>query len=163
MPDLRKDPIVDRWVIISTERGKRPKDYPSVKPKSSPGFCPFCYGNEGKTPPEVFCLRPKNSLPNTPGWKLRVVPNKFPALKIEGDLDRVGEGLFDKMSGVGAHEVIVESPDHEKPLELIPESGIKDCLHAYQQRVLDLKKDTRFRYILIFSPGTYRSISPSRS
>ena len=150
MPDLRKDPIVDRWVIISTERGKRPKDYASVSQKSSPGFCPFCIGNEKKPPPEVYCLRPKNTSPDSPGWKLRVVPNKFPALKIEGELDRVGEGLFDKMSGVGAHEVIIESPDHDKPLELLPVSDIEDCLHAYQNRVLDLKKDKRFRYILIF-------------
>lgn len=150
MPDLRKDPIVDRWVIISTERGKRPRDYPSVSQKSPRGFCPFCPGNEDKTPPEVYCLRPEKTSPNTPGWKLRVVPNKFPALKIEGDLDRVGEGLFDRMSGVGAHEVIIESPAHEIPLELIPESGVKDCLYAFQQRMLDLKKDTRFRYILIF-------------
>lgn len=150
MPDLRKDPIVDRWVIISTERGKRPQDYSGVAPKNSGGFCPFCYGNEAKTPPEVYCLRPKDTSPDSPGWRVRVVPNKFPALKIEGDLDRVGEGLFDKMNGVGAHEVIIESPDHEKPLELLPVSGIEDCLRAYQQRMLDLKKDTRFRYILIF-------------
>lgn len=150
MPDLRKDPIVDRWVIISTERGKRPKDYPSVTLSNHRGFCPFCYGNEDKTPPEVYCLRPGKLPANSPNWKLRVVPNKFPALTIEGKLDRVGEGLFDKMNGVGAHEVIIESPDHDKPLEMIPESGIKDCLYAYQQRVLDLKKDERFRYILIF-------------
>lgn len=150
MPDLRKDPIVDRWVIISTERGKRPKDYPSVTLNSHRGFCPFCYGNEDKTPPEVYCLRPKGYPANSPNWKLRVVPNKFPALKIEGKLDRVGEGIFDKMSGIGAHEVIIESPEHETPLEMIPESGVKDCLYAYQQRMLDLKKDTRFRFILIF-------------
>ena len=150
MPDLRKDPIVDRWVIISTERGKRLQDYSGVAPKNSGGFCPFCYGNEAKTPPEVYCLRPKDTSPDSPGWRVRVVPNKFPALKIEGDLDRVGEGLFDKMNGIGAHEVIIESPDHEKPLELLPVSGIEDCLRAYKQRMLDLKKDTRFRYILIF-------------
>ena len=150
MPDLRKDPIVNRWVIISTERGKRPKDYPSVTSNSPSGFCPFCPGNETKTPPEVYSLRADNTSPDSPGWSLRVVPNKFPALQIEGDLDRVGEGLFDKMSGVGAHEVIIEGPDHEQPLEMMSEKSINDCLHAYQHRVQDLKKDSRFRYILIF-------------
>ena len=113
MPELRKDPITGRWVIISTDRGKRPSDFvrESVQIKGV-GLCPFCPGNEGKTPPEVLAYGRNGSGKDTPGWSLRVVPNKFPALGIEGGLDREGEGLFDRMNGVGAHEVIIETPDH---------------------------------------------------
>jgi UDPglucose--hexose-1-phosphate uridylyltransferase len=79
-----------------------------------------------------------------------VVPNKFPALGIEGDLDRQGDGLFDRMNGVGAHEVIVETPDHKSTLATLPVRAIEDVLWAYRDRVLDLKNDKRFRYALIF-------------
>ncbi|MGH9864035.1 MAG: galactose-1-phosphate uridylyltransferase, partial [Candidatus Acidiferrales bacterium] len=81
---------------------------------------------------------------------VRVVPNKFPALGIEGDLDREGEGLFDKMNGVGAHEVIVETPDHAATLASLPARAVEDVLWAYRDRMLDLKNDKRFRYVLIF-------------
>ena len=79
-----------------------------------------------------------------------MVPNKFPALRIEGELNRVGEGMFDRMSGIGAHEVIIEHPDHRLTLEQCSEQNIADALWAFQQRVLDLQKDRRFRYIMIF-------------
>jgi UDPglucose--hexose-1-phosphate uridylyltransferase len=138
-------------VIISTDRAKRPTDFlrESVHIKGN-GFCPFCYGNEEKTPPEILVYGRNGSGPNTPGWRVRVVPNKFPALGIEGDLDRTGEGLFDKMNGIGAHEVIIETPDHRATLATLPEKAIEDVLWAYRDRMLDLKNDKRFRYILIF-------------
>ena len=116
MPELRKDPVVGRWVIISTERSRRPTNFQPVHLERSSGFCPFCPGNEDKTPPEVLAYRQNGSGPNSPGWDVRVVPNKFPALQIEGTLDRRGEGLYDKMNGVGAHEVVIESPRHEEDL-----------------------------------------------
>jgi len=151
LPDLRKDPITGRWVIISTDRAKRPTDFvrESVQILGK-GFCPFCYGNEEKTPPEVLVYGRNGSAANTPGWRIRVVPNKFPALGIEGDLDREGQGLFDRMNGIGAHEVIVETPDHQSTLAMLPEKAIEEVLHAYRDRMLDLKNDKRFRYILIF-------------
>ncbi len=151
MPELRKDPITGRWVIISTERGKRPNDFlrESVIAKE-PKNCPFCAGNESKTPPEVLVYGRNGGGANTSGWKLRVVPNKFPALGIEGDLDREGEGLFDKMNGIGAHEVVIESPDHGATLATLPERAVEDVLWGYRDRMLDLKNDKRFRYILIF-------------
>jgi UDPglucose--hexose-1-phosphate uridylyltransferase len=86
MPELRKDPIIGRWVIISTARGKRPTDFGETLRKSNGGFCPFCYGNEKVTPPEILAFRKNDSAPNGEGWSLRVVANKFPALQIEGDL-----------------------------------------------------------------------------
>ena len=151
MPELRKDPITGRWVIISTDRAKRPMDFvrESVTIKGT-GICPFCPGNEGKTPPEILAYGRNGGGKDTPGWSLRVVPNKFPALGIEGGLDREGEGLFDRMNGVGAHEVIVETPDHQLTLATMPEKAVEEALWAYRDRMLDLKNDRRFRYILLF-------------
>ncbi len=151
MPELRKDPITGRWVIISTDRAKRPNDFlrETVAPDSG-GFCPFCPGNEGKTPPEILAYRSNGSGPNSAGWTVRVVPNKFPALGIEGQLNREGEGLFDKMNGIGAHEVIIETPDHAQTLSDLPAKRIEDVLWAFRDRMLDLQRDRRFRYVLIF-------------
>ena len=150
MPELRKDPIIGRWVIISTERGKRPTDFASVPPAKRSNFCPFCYGNETKTPPEVYALREPGTDKDTPGWSVRVVPNKFPALQIEGELNRQGEGIYDKMNGIGAHEVIIETPDHNKTISDLDEDYIADVLSTYRERILDLKKDRRFKYIVVF-------------
>lgn len=150
MPELRKDPITDRWVIISSERGKRPSDW-TLEPKSrAGGFCPFCPGNEDKTPPEVRAVRPGTDQKNVPGWKIRVVPNKFPALQIEGELNRRGEGLYDLMNGIGAHEVIIETPNHLAELSDLDVDHIYETLLIYRERILDLKNDSRFKYILIF-------------
>ncbi len=151
MPELRKDPITGRWVIISTDRANRPMDFvrESVKIKGSP-HCPFCPGNEGKTPSEVLAYGRNGSGKDTPGWSLRVVPNKFPALGIEGGLDREGQGLFDRMNGVGAHEVIIETPDHNLTLATISEKGAEEIFWAYRDRMLDLKNDRRFRYMLVY-------------
>ena len=124
MPELRKDVITGRWVIISSERGKRPNDFKDQRDKKRTGFCPFCAGNERTTPREVLAYRGDGaSIPDGPGWRLRVVPNKFPALQIEGDLNKAGDGIFDKMNGIGAHEVIIESPDHNATLADAPEKG----------------------------------------
>jgi UDPglucose--hexose-1-phosphate uridylyltransferase len=114
------------------------------------GVCPFCSGNEGKTPSEVLAYGRNGSGKDTPGWSLRVVPNKFPALGIEGMLDREGHGLFDRMNGIGAHEVIIESPDHMSTLANLPQRSVEEFLWACRDRILDLKNDRRFRYILLF-------------
>jgi UDPglucose--hexose-1-phosphate uridylyltransferase len=80
--ELRKDPVTGRWVIISTRRRKRPNDFRIERPTSLGGeYCPFCPGREEMTPPEVFAFRHNGAAPNGPGWDLRVVPNKFPALR----------------------------------------------------------------------------------
>lgn len=151
MPELRKDPITDRWVIISTDRARRPTDFvrESVPTAPSGRFCPFCPGHESKTPPEVLAYR-NGSGANQPGWSLRVFPNKFPVLGIEGELDREGEGMFDKMQGIGAHEVIVESPVHALSMTELSENAIEQVLSAFRDRVCDLKNDKRLRYVLLF-------------
>ena len=150
MPELRKDPIVGRWVIISTERGKRPSEFEFTQPTAKVGFCPFCPGNEAKTPNEVLAYRKNGGVPNSAGWHVRVVPNKYPALKVEGELNREGDGVYDKMNGVGAHEVIIESPVHTDTLARLSHAQIEEVLWAYRDRIIDLKKDQRLRYILIF-------------
>jgi UDPglucose--hexose-1-phosphate uridylyltransferase len=150
MSELRKDPIVGRWVIISTERGKRPSDWASESKMKGGGYCPFCPGNEDKTPPEISAIRSSTGQRDVPGWNIRVVPNKFPALRIENDLCRRAEGNYDIMNGVGAHEVVIETPNHALDLADLSESHIRDVLLTFRDRVRDLKKDARFQYILIF-------------
>ena len=147
---MRKDPVTGRWVIISTDRAKRPSDFSRERANIKGGdFCPFCPGNETKTPPEILAYRHSENGRGSP-WNLRVIPNKFPALGIEGDLDRQADGMFDKMNGVGAHEVVIETPDHMETLASMPAKRVEDVLWAFRDRILDLKKDRRFKYILVF-------------
>jgi UDPglucose--hexose-1-phosphate uridylyltransferase len=150
MPELRKDPIIGRWVIISTERGRRPSSYQTVAPATEAVRCPFCPGNEDATPPEIMAYRDPHSEPNAPGWRLRVTPNKFPALKVEGSLDPEPAGMYDRMNGVGAHEVIIETPHHARHLYDMSVEEVRDILWAYRERMADLERDLRFKYILIF-------------
>jgi UDPglucose--hexose-1-phosphate uridylyltransferase len=155
VPELRKDPIVGSWVIVSTDRVRRPTDFFRQQVTVKGGFCPFCYGNESKTPSEILAYRPpREGGPQAPrdssGWTVRVVPNKFPALGIEGSLNRQAEGMFDKVSGIGAHEVIIMSPEHSASLASLPAKRVEDVLWAFRDRIIDLKKDRRFKYILLF-------------
>ena len=152
VPELRKDPVTGRWVIISTDRSKRPGDFSRESATLKGGsFCPFCPGNESTTPPEILAYRPgENVRRDAAGWNLRIVPNKFPALGIEGDLDRQADGMFDKMNGVGAHEVVIETPNHSETLATMPVKRVEDMLWAFRDRILDLKQDRRFKYILVF-------------
>ncbi len=150
MPELRKDPVVGRWVIISTERGKRPTSFTSVSKRVAPSLCPFCPGHESHTPPEILAYRDPDTEPNQPGWSLRVFPNKYPALRVEGELDRAPKGLYDKMNGIGAHEVIVETSDHARDLVDMTDEEVRDIFWAYRERMIDLERDIRFKYILVF-------------
>jgi len=152
MPELRKDPVLSRWIIIATERRQRPSDFLIEQPVTkSGGFCPLCAGHEQTTPTEVWaCRLGGNQTPNSPDWQVRVVPNKYPALRIEGSLDKRGEGIYDRMNGVGAHEVIVESPNHDDQFAYLPPDKIFYVLLAYRERILDLQKDPRFGYVMIF-------------
>jgi UDPglucose--hexose-1-phosphate uridylyltransferase len=151
VPEIRKDPITGRSVIIATGRQQRPDDFRRERVMAvGRDQCPFCPGREALTPPEVLAYRPGGGGANGPGWDVRVVPNKFPALRVEGTLDRRGEGLFDRMSGIGAHEVIIETPDHDRTLAGMPETDIERVLWAYRERILDLRQDRRLRHVLVF-------------
>jgi UDPglucose--hexose-1-phosphate uridylyltransferase len=137
-------------VIIAGDRPKRPSDFLREPVAPSPlSLCPFCPGQEQKTPPEVLAFRQCGE-PNQPGWTVRVVPSKFPVLQVEGDLDRQGDGMFDRMNGIGAHEVVIEAPDHNLTWAEMPERQLEDVLWAYRARILDLRKDIRLRYITVF-------------
>ena len=151
MPELRKDPVLGRWIIISKERQKRPTDFFIEEPKVLGGFCPLCPGNESSTPPEVLVYRNGPQVPgNSANWQVRVVPNKYPALIIEGQLDKEGEGLYDRMNGIGAHEVIVDTPGHTDLLWELPQDHIHLVFKAFRDRIRDLERDQRFRYVMIF-------------
>ncbi len=151
MPELRKDPIIDRWVIIATERGRRPSDFaPEISPQAS-GFSPFAPGNEDKTPPELFQIGRASDAPaDTTGWRVRVVPNKFPALSTDGELDSQAQGMFDLMNGVGAHEVIIEHTSAHWDIADATPQEMSEILAAYIARNEALKTDLRYRYILTF-------------
>jgi len=151
MPELRRDPIVGRWVIIATERARRPQDLGRLREAPSAALCPFEYGQEDKTPHEVYVSgRPPSAPPNSQGWKVRVVPNRYPALMIEGNLDREPVGIYDRMNGIGAHEVVIETPDHTRDMANLSDAEIAEILFAFKARVIDLKNDQRFRYVLLF-------------
>ncbi|MCK4993746.1 MAG: galactose-1-phosphate uridylyltransferase [Candidatus Omnitrophica bacterium] len=152
MQQLRRDPIIGRWIIVRYDDIKTPQDYYSeaVQKKQAGKNCPFCVGNEDITPPEIFVDRTPGSGPNEAGWNLRVIANKFPALRVEGDLEREGIDIYDQMNGIGAHEVIIETPVHEKDIPDLSLTEASKIILAYKQRCIDLKKDKRFKYILIF-------------
>jgi UDPglucose--hexose-1-phosphate uridylyltransferase len=150
MPELRKDPVVGRWVIISTERAKRPSDFVMEEQKAVEKPCPFCEGNEQQTPPEILAIREPNTKPNGPGWHVRVVPSIAPVLRIEGNLDRRGHGMYDIMNGIGAHEIVIETPGHISNLCDLTQEQIARMITAYCERIIDLQKDKRFKYVLLF-------------
>ncbi len=145
MPELRHDPILRQWVIIAEERGRRTHDFGNGhEPTPTPTFCPFCEGNETRLPNIIREVKSKRE-PNR--WQVRAVPNKFPALKIEGGLERKGRGIYDRMNGIGAHEVIIESPDHHQKMCDMHLDDLTQVFEVYRERLADLSKDTRFRYV----------------
>lgn len=150
MSELRRDPIIGRWNIVDTDEPSGPEVFDIDPHEPSGNKCPFCSGNESLTPPEIYVVRPQGSAANGPGWQLRVVSNKFPALKIEGELNRRGIGVFDLCNGVGAHEVIVETPDHHRQMADLTLEELNAVIRAFQLRSLDLRGDKRLKYALIF-------------
>jgi len=150
MSQMRKDVFTDRWAIVAETNILQALDLPFKKLTKEGSFCPFCENNEAATPPEVFAIRSPGSFPNRPGWLVRVVPNCNPRLKIEGELRPRADGFYDLMNGVGAHEIIAESPRHDRVLHELEVDEIADVIRAYEARILDLDKDKRMRYVLIF-------------
>lgn len=154
MPQLRQDPATKEWVIIATERMKRPHELRrSTERPAQAEFdagCPFCPGSESRTPPEILARREGGSS-NEPGWTVRVIPNKFAALKPDGSLERVLlDNFFHQMDGVGCHEVVIETPVHNRFLHTMSEAEVEEVLHAYRERYIALRSDHRLKLILIF-------------
>jgi len=150
MPEIRKDPIFERWVIVAPERSKRPQDYVVAKDEKKERECPFCEGNEGLTPPEIMAFRVEGSVKNSPGWWVRVVPNKYPALSAKEDVTEKNEGLYTFMGGAGTHEVIIESRFHRVGLDSLDRCQIGEVFRSWRERLLELRKDDRLKYIQIF-------------
>ncbi len=150
MPQFRKDPIADRWVIVNIENPKPASEFKVTHAPKSTKVCPFCPGNESMTPQEIISFPKKNSSKNSSHWQLRVIPNKFPALQIEETPTKSAIGMYDKMGGFGAHEVIIENPEHDREMSDLTHDDFVTVLRAYRDRCLDLRKDARFKYILIF-------------
>jgi UDPglucose--hexose-1-phosphate uridylyltransferase len=148
-PEFRRDPLHHTWVAFAPERQRRPQDFAPATLQDG-NIDPFAAGNERLTPPEVYAVRPDDSKPNDPGWRVRVVPNRYPAMRIEGPLGSRPEGLYDRMSGIGAHEVIIETPRGDVALEELSIGEIAEILTTYRERIMDLDKDHRFQLIYIF-------------
>ncbi len=151
MPELRREPVVGRWVVIKSEPALSPADF--EKEDHTPrkkATCPFCEGKEYLTPHEVQAVRSEESKPNTAGWKVRVVPNKFPALQSDGIYEKLGVGIYDTTTGIGAHEVVIETPDHDKQLADLSVEDLQKVIETYIARAKELSRDKRFKYICIF-------------
>jgi len=150
MPELRQDSITGNWVVIATDRAKRPENFTQADKEETATNtdCPFCYGNERVTPPEVMAYRAPYTKPDTPGWKVRIIPNKFPAFIPEGASKIDRNGVYVQMNATGAHEVIIDSPDHNKHLALLSNKEIVSIVTAFRDRYIELKKDKNIKYIL---------------
>ncbi len=148
MPELRLNLITKEWVIIATERAKRPEDFiTTVERKVLPPYvetCPFCSGNEAKTPDEVFRLEHDNQ------WLIRIVPNKFSALSRTGQRERINDGLKHNVSGVGVHDVLIETPMHNLTTAFLPTGQIENIIGAYRRRFMDIYNDPRIEHVIIF-------------
>jgi UDPglucose--hexose-1-phosphate uridylyltransferase len=151
MPQLRKDLTSRTWVVIASERGKRPHDFKVVPDqKKGEGNCPFCPGHEGETPPEVLALGRGEITPDIPGWKVRIVPNKFPALSQESVEPSFRDGPLVQRPGIGVHEVLVESPDHNSTFGTHSQEQMEQILGAMISRIKQLRADSRLEYVQLF-------------
>ena len=150
MSELRKDPVVDRWVIISDDPVRSPDVRPARPGTDMEALCPFCPGNEYLCPPEILANRPDYAGPTDSSWNLRVVPNRSPLLMVEEEYGRMGEGLYDKMTGVGANEVFIETSEHGTRQSRMSPNQIENLFWAYRDRIIDLRKDSRMRCVFIY-------------
>ncbi len=151
MPELRRDPVVGYWTIISTERGRRPVEYRTGEAQENEAVCSFCEGRESKTTREIFADRKPGTKPDMPGWDVRTILSKVPILSHTGsEVDRFGMGLYDLMDGVGQHEIIIESPKHKHDLDELSDEEVKKVVGVYVSRFKALEQDKRFDYTLLF-------------
>ncbi|MFO0754280.1 MAG: galactose-1-phosphate uridylyltransferase [Thermodesulfovibrionales bacterium] len=149
MSELRQDPTTYDWVIIAKERARRPEEFKNEKkPKEHlpdySKYCPFCPGNEERTP------RAEAVYGDHDQWKIRVIPNKFPALTPDGTMEREEHKLFRKTHGYGRHEVIVETPLHNELLPFMTNERIEELMKVYRDRYRALKGDPGIKVIIIF-------------
>jgi UDPglucose--hexose-1-phosphate uridylyltransferase len=154
-PEFRRDPVTGRWVIVAPERSLRPMSLVHAEPHHRANaervVCPFCPGQEYDTPNEVLAYRPAGTDRDGPDWRLRVVPNKFPATRpTRGDPGRTSGGLFERFAAAGRHEVVVECPEHLPNPAQLPDDQFRDVFRAYRDRLIDLADDHTLSYAAVF-------------
>jgi UDPglucose--hexose-1-phosphate uridylyltransferase len=150
MSEFRQDPVTGRWVIIASGRASRPWHIDIVRDRPRAEICPFCAGNESMTPPEIWAERVANTEANAPGWRVRVVSNKYPALANSDEWSSHKIGFYQAMNGLGVHELIIESPDHVTNMAALSVEQFAHVLCAYRARLRALRTDRRWRYLLIY-------------
>ena len=155
-PEFRRDPVTGRLVIVAPERADRPivLDHaaPHHRAANDRSVCPFCPGREDLTPAEVFADRDPGSPANGPGWRLRVVPNKFPAVKGSAGMNPTARpgGLFEASPAIGVHELLVECARHESDPTRLTDAEFAAVLLAYRDRITALAADPRLTYAAVF-------------
>lgn len=158
MSELRRDPISGRWVVVAPERARAPKDFWNPRPEPLPGPCPFCPGQEAKAPHEIRAIRGDG------GWKVRVVPSRLPVLRVEEGGDRRVRGAFVGAPGLGAHEVVIETPRHGIELAALSLDELTSVLTTWQERIRDLSQDVRLRSVAVFRhEGPFVGLAPSHA
>lgn len=149
MGELRRDPVVNRWVIIDAERAEREALFQMELCAPIPASeCPFCPGREAEDD-EIFALGKPGRTRNDADWWLRVIPDKYPIVKSQGMADRRSEGIFDLMNAIGVHELVVESPKHYTSWPELEDIEVQRILMAYRSRGLALRQDDRLRQIVV--------------
>jgi UDPglucose--hexose-1-phosphate uridylyltransferase len=153
LPEYRKDIILDEWVIIATERAKRPENFKEqiikVENKSL-SVCPFDMGNEAMTPPESLRIDSfGNEVDKDGQWQIRVVPNKFPALVPNAQPFSKQYGPYMLMDGFGLHEVVVQSPEHITNISELSLRQMELLVSVYVKRLQAIKKDSRIESVVI--------------
>lgn len=143
MHELRKDPLLGRWVAVLGD-SLHPSQYQTACENTPESECLMCPGREGQTPPEIIAVREDGR------WLVRVIPNFRPVFQIEGDLGRRGVGMYDRMNNIGANEIVIESPEHDKSPEDMGVDQILKVLNVYRERLVDLERDARLRYVFIY-------------
>ncbi|MEW6746321.1 MAG: DUF4931 domain-containing protein [Planctomycetota bacterium] len=149
MSELRWDALRRQWVILASERASRPNEFFGT-PERHPKVCPFCEGHESETLPEICAVRAPGSMPDRPGWQVRCFGNKFPAVEFGPAWPAGAPDLGCRRQGTGAHEVVVESPWHDRFLEDLDEGHVALVLGMFRERLRRLQEDPRFEYVFVF-------------
>jgi UDPglucose--hexose-1-phosphate uridylyltransferase len=148
MPELRQNIATGEWVIISTERARRPEEFIAKEGRKPlpdhKDTCPFCPGNESQTPSTLFAFPPQGP------WQLRVMPNKFAALAPDIPFERENDGFFRKATGYGFHQVIVENPLHNLPLPLLTQDRFDLVVEAYHRASCALAANPKVEFVIPF-------------
>jgi UDPglucose--hexose-1-phosphate uridylyltransferase len=154
--EIRRDPAGGGWVIIAAERAKRPYEFRPIPVDDPAGAvlaaesCPFCPNREGRTPPEVAAVRPAESRPDGPGWSVRVVPNKYPVLTRGAAPRPLVHGFFEASDGIGVHEVVIETPDHQIDFSSLVPAQALAVVRTWRERIRSIEAEPQYVYIQLF-------------